>query len=362
MNNYSEISIQLSHSPLVSYSQKVLEELENDIFFAISSSKDQVFRSKRESIKKIDDLKISLISNPTNFGNVSSKIIDININSIPVEFLKMDRIPDEVTINLENSLIITTSNIFAEIGSIRFGKLYENLPNSVFVIHDYDNHHWISNNIQAAIFADVYVPAHQDEHLIASRLNPNILGGIPCGSNQWSADFISSYGRNNLLNKRSLLPLGKYYFYEKFVHRNKLITTLSKDYPEIGFVKKDFHKLTAEEKWQEWSNHALHWIAPVLNDLPIRFFDALITGGIPIIPSGLKPFIESLQIPRDYYAIYRPLDLMDPDPLLKQQGEKFLKIGNAGILERHEFALKHFHVDKIIHKLITKTLSLYGLR
>ena len=122
------------------------------------------------------------------------------------------------------------------------------------------------------------------------------MGGIPCGSNQWSSDFIKNYGVNNLLNKRSLLPLGKYYFYEKFIHRNKLITTLSNNYPDIGFVQNDFHQLTPEQKWGEWSNHALHWIAPVLNDLPIRFFDALITGGIPIIPSGLVPFVERSEV------------------------------------------------------------------
>jgi hypothetical protein len=361
MNNYSEISIQLSQSALTHHCLKTLEEVENDIFFTISASKDQVYRLKRDFFQKNKLHKINVIANNTNFGYVSNKIFDSDICILPSYLLKVDQISDELLEALDNSLVISTSNIFADIGSITFSKLYENLPNSIFVMHDYDNHHWISNNIQLAIFSDVYVPAHQDENLIASRLNPNVIGSIPCGSNQWSADFINGYGKINLLNKRSLLPLGKYYFYQKFIHRNKLITTLSKVFPTIGFVETDFHNLTPEQKWLEWSHHALHWIAPVLNDLPIRFFDALITGGIPIIPSGLKPFVESLQIPDDYYAIYRPLDLMDPKPLISTQGERFEKLGKNGIMERHEFALEHFHIDKIINKLIKNTLKLYDI-
>jgi len=361
MNNYSEISVQLSQSALVQHSLKVLEELENEIFFAIASSKDQVFRSKCELFKKTNVPKINVIANHTNFGYVSNNISGRKINIIRSESLKPDRIADDIVRALENSLIISTSNIFSEVGATQFGKIYESLPSSIFVIHDYDNHHWIPNNIQVAIFSDVYAPAHQDENLMASRLNPNILGGIPCGSNQWSADFIGSYGKNNLLNKRSLLPLGKYFLYEKFIHRNKLITTLSKSYPSIGFVKQDFHRLTPEEKWQEWSSHALHWIAPVLNDLPIRFFDALITGGIPIIPSGLKPFVESLQIPEEFYATYRPLDLMDPSTIITAQAKRFEKLSDTGILERHKFAMEHFHIDRVIDKLVTKTFKLYEI-
>jgi hypothetical protein len=196
---------------------------------------------------------------------------------------------------------------------------------------------------------------------MASRVNPNILGGIPCGSNQWSMDFITNFGKDNLLKKRSQMPLGKYYYYEKFIHRNKTINTLSQHYPTIGFVKHDFHTLSPTEKWVEWSSHKLHWVAPVLNDLPIRFFDALITGGLPIVPTGLRPFINSLQIPEEFYATYGSLDILNPTELLVRQNESFEQLGEAGILDRHQFALKHFHIDTIVNKLITKSFNLYGL-
>ena len=361
MTNFSDISTQLSQSSLVHHQIKTLEELEAEVLFSIACNKDQIFRSKYELFQKNKTIRINVIANNTNFGCVSSNISGREINVISTEMIKNDINIVGLTKQLENSLVVTTSNLFAEIGAARFGVIYERLPSTIFVIHDYDNHHWISNNIQAAISSDVYAPAHQSDNLMASRVNPNILGGIPCGSNQWSMNFINTFGKDNLLRKRSQMPLGKYYYYEKFSHRNKTISTLSQNYPEIGFIKQDFHTLSPMEKWLEWSGHTLHWVAPVLNDLPIRFFDALITGGIPIVPSGLKPYIDSLQIPDKFYATYGPLDVLSPRDLLAAQNERFDQLGEAGVLERHQFAFEHFHIDVIAEKLITKSLNIYGL-
>ena len=359
MINFSDISIQLSQSAIVHHSLKTREELEADILFSIACNKDQIYRSKCESFQKIDEIKINVIASSTNFGCISSAISGQKINVISTDIIKSTDNDGQLIQRLQNSLVVSTSNLFAEIGAVRLGMLYERLPNTIFVMHDYDNHHWINNNLQVAIFSDVYVPAHQSDNLMASKVNPNILGGIPCGSNQWSTDFIQSIGKQNLLIQRSNMPLGKYFFYEKFLHRNKIINTLSPIYPEIAFVKQDFHALSPEIKWQEWSNHKLHWIVPVLNDLPIRFFDALITGGIPLIPSGLKPFVESLQVPKEYYATYGPLDILNPKDLIEKQNSRFDFLGSSGILERHEFALNHFHIDVILDRLIRGTIELY---
>lgn len=359
--DFSNISSQIAQSGLAQYPLKMLEELESEALFSIACNKDHIYRSKCGRIKNISDPKIHIIANNTNFGHVSSNISGHEINIMSVEMIKSPSNDNHLKESLRNSFVITTSNIFAEIGSAKFGALTENLLSTVFIIHDYDNHHWIDNNIQAAIFADIYAPAHQSDYAIASRVNPNILCGIPCGSNQWSKDFILNYGNQNLLSKRSSIPLGKYFIYEKFLHRNKVINTLSQTYPDIGFVDQDFHLLSPQEKWQEWSGYALHWIVPVLNDLPIRFFDSLITGGIPLVPTSLKPFIQSLKIPEEFYASYSPLDILDPKVLVKNQIERFNLLGEAGILRRHQFALEHFQVDAIIEKLIQRSFKLYGL-
>lgn len=357
--DFSDISIQISQSPLIHHSLKTLEELESEIFFSIACNKDHLFRAKYDLIHKNGLNKIYVIANNTNFGHISSVISGDQINTLSVNEIKSIGNDGHLIQSLKNSLVITTSNIFAEIGSSRMGSLSEKLPSTIFAVHDYDNHHWINNNIQVAIFSDVYVPAHQSDNLMASRVNSNIVGGIPCGSNQWSMDFILSFGKENLPIERSDSPLGKYYFYEKFIHRNKVVNTLSNSFAGIGFVGQDFHALSQEEKWREWSGHELHLIVPVLNDLPIRFFDALITGGIPLIPSGLKPFVDSLQIPEALYGTYGPLDILDPKKLFETQSERFKGLGLTGILERHNFAVDNFQIDAILGKIISESKRLY---
>jgi len=357
MVNFSEVALHLSQSPLVSSSSEAISAIESDLLFSIACKKDEIRREKLKLIK--GNLNLVVVGNPTNLGNVSR-----NNQYGSIEFLTSSQVKNSISEGallekIDKALIIMTSNIFAEIGIQKLASLYEKLPKSIFAIHDYDNHHWFGNNLQAAIFSDVYIPSHQDEFLLASRVNPNIIGGIPCGSNQWSREFINQESKKLTSTTRLNDPLGKYYFYEKFLHRNKAISTLSQIYPTINLVNADFHNLTQEQKWEEWSGHKLHWIIPVLNDLPIRFFDALITGGIPLVPGGLKPYIQSLGIPENFYIEYGPLDLIDPQSLVEMASKQFDEDGPEGINQRHQFALEHFHVDAILEKIVSETLRLY---
>jgi hypothetical protein len=358
MVNFSEVALYLAQSPLIQHSLKVLGEVESELLFSIACEKDKIYREKKGLIKA---LKMVVIANATNFGNIGDHNNYGLVKILSAESIKNSENDDSLLLNLNNSLVITTSNIFADIGIERLGALYYQLPNTIFAIHDYDNHHWINNNIQAAIFSDIYIPSHQADNLISSRVNPNIVGGIPCGTNQWSMAFIKRNLSSLLACQRAEQPLGKYYFYEKFGHRNKAISTLSQSFPSINLLEKDFHALSQEQKWLEWCGHKVHWIIPVLNDLPIRFFDALITGGIPLVPSGILPFVNALDIPESFYISYGPLDIIQPKEFIKKANERFDLEGVNGIKTRSEYAVKHFHVDAIIEKIMGATLKLYEI-
>ena len=359
MVNFSEIALHLAKSPLVQHSLKSLEEAESELLFSIALEKDRIFREKKSLLGQP---KTIVIANPTNFGNISDHNCFGNIKILSVESIRDSERNDDLLNDLDNALVITTSNIFADIGIERFSYLYSRLPKTIFAIHDYDNHHWIACGVQAAIFSDVYMPSHQADNLIAARVNSNIVGGLPCGTNQWSFDFIKRHADSLLSRSRENAPLGKYYFYEKFIHRNKLIATLAESYPSISLLNGDFHTLTQEQKWDEWSSHKLHWIIPVLNDLPIRFFDALVTGGLPLIPSGLKPYVAALGIPENYYLTYGPLDIINPKDLVSRANSLFDSEGENGIVERHRYALENFHVDAIIEKIIAAVYKVYAIK
>lgn len=359
MVNFSEVASHLAKSPIVQHSLMVLGEVESELLFSIACEKDRIYREKKSVIKA---LKTVVIANPTNFGNISKNNRYGEVKVLSTERIKDLGNDDNLLKDLTNSLVITTSNIFAEIGFERLGALYYQLPKTIFAIHDYDNHHWIPNNIQAAIFADIYIPSHQDEYLLASRVNSNIVGGIPCGTNQWSMEFIRQHGSPTFTCQRTDQPLGKYYFYEKFSHRNKAISTLAQNFPSIGLLDKDFHALSQQQKWSEWCAHKVHWVIPVLNDLPIRFFDALITGGLPLIPSGLKPYVAALGIPEKFYITYGPLDIIESKEFIKKANEQFDSEGIDGIKARHQYAVRHFHVDTIVEKIISATYAIFDIK
>ena len=40
------------------------------------------------------------------------------------------------------------------------------------------------------------------------------------------------------------------------------------------------------DRLRQWCSHKAHWM--VMNDVPMRLFDALTTGGIAIMPDSLK--------------------------------------------------------------------------
>ena len=358
MINLSVICDQLPKSDLINAALHSLKEAESDAFFAIAAKKAEIYRIKRAHFKGKSFKHIFVVKNNTNFGYLSDKIASDDITFLDSSFFSQSNLK-EIKTTLEDSLTLMTNNVFAKIGASNFLAIYEENLKTVFAIHDYDNHHWLQNSALISLLCDVYIPAHQESLLICSRLNPNVIGGIPCGTNQWSKDFISSSCVLKNSKGRRNDPLGKYYPYEQFLFRNKIVNTLEKTYPNISLIKNDFHSLSQSEKWEEWSSHKLHWIIPVLNDLPIRFFDALVTGGVPLVPRGLIPYIQALQIPEEFYSSYGPLDVIEPQQFIEENLKKFEELGDAGITKRHQFALEHFHIDKICGKIIEHTKKMY---
>lgn len=357
--NFSNIAQELANSDLAKVINMAQQNLEAEILFSINLNKEKIYSYKKDLFLNSTFKDIFIVYNLTNYGHVSDRINDQIIKKIELQKFKSASANELIEL-LKDSIIIMTNNLFAYIGIDKLSIIYESLPNSLWIIQDYDNHHWIENSIQAAIFADIYLPAHMDGEInLFTKLNPNIPCFLPCGSNQWSTKFICEHYDDLINISRQLLPLGKYYFYEKFIHRNKVINSLNNHYKSIGIVDKDFHQLSNEEKWNEWIDYRYHWIIPTANDLPIRFFDALITGGIPIVPKSLSPFVNMLKIPEKFYKTFSAEDIIEPANLINYLNDSFEINSTEAIIERHLFALENYHIDQIILKLINITKKYY---
>jgi hypothetical protein len=196
------------------------------------------------------------------------------------------------------------------------------------------------------------VPAHLSSSIIQSRINPNIDITLPCGTIQWTRELLFNHLEKILNLNRTKSPLGMHNFYEKFKYRNSVISTLGKNIPSVQINLDNFHIRSANDRFNEWASHSCHWIIPVHNDLPIRFFDALITGGIPIIPSSLVHQMEFFKIPAHFYVTHDALDILEPTEVIQRANDLFEKHSVEGILERFQFCLNNYHVNSIASSII----------
>ncbi len=245
---------------------------------------------------------------------------------------------------LEGAVVIINNNDLAKpearVGYLRF---YEECLHTCFVVWDWDNHHWLDLSTFAAAHCDVYAPAHHENLYLLTRYNWLTAGPVYCSTVQWSRKLLTESLSDMLIAQRSDQPLGMHIPYVQFKFRMQVISTLNQRYPGVGFSSPGFHVRTAEDRLKEWYSHQMHWIAPVLNDVPIRIFDALITGGIPIVPSSMQLLQPVSQIPRNHIVFYSPTDIVNPETVVFAAKEKFELSGSDGIAERHRYALEHHH-------------------
>lgn len=321
--------------------------LENTDFFNVYYEKSIIKRNKKIHFEKIKEFKgIYYISDFTLYQH----------NAPYAEERKIINLSDKdlikSNINFNDTLIIMTNNNLARIGPLEFINFIRNFERALIVIHDYDNHHWYQLSILSAIIADIYIPAHISNNAVQARINPNIDITIPCGSIQWSPELLFNNLQQIFNLKRIKQPLGMHNYYEKFKYRNSIATTLGQKLNSVNLNVENFHTRSPIDRLSEWTNHTCHWIIPVNNDLPIRFFDALITGGIPIIPSGLIQYMNFLGIPKDFYVTYEAADIINPKNVIDNANYIFEKGKTQGVIKRFNYCFEKFHYNSILNTII----------
>ena len=192
-----------------------------------------------------------------------------------------------------------------------------------------------------AAHSDIYVPVHYENLYLLSRYNWLTAGPVSISSQQWTHKFLTEHLPEMLLAERSDAPLGIHTEYDTYSFRNQVVSTLHQHYPSIGFLSSPYHLRSHDERLKEWCSHKTHWISPVLNDAPTRIFDALVTGGVPIVPSSLRFMPPVNAIPRGHIAFYSPLDIVNPKEVVDRANKLFDEGGRDGIVIRHRLALQH---------------------
>jgi len=328
---------------VVAAQNQLVSALQEENLFPLAYQKAIALKDKRARMQGRQIARVVLLIGPPNLACASDVIDGQRFEKVDTDAF-IGLLADEGSFleSFKDTLVILTNNILARIHPQRFAAIAAKTPYTLYAIHDYDNHHWHEMSLQCGLLADAYFPAHLGDFGLLGRVAANIIPGVPCGSIQWTKPFLEKKLETLFDQPRQPGPLGMHNFYSKFTHRNQVIQTLSQRFPKVGFsTDRDFHALTEEEKWQEWTQYDYHLVVPVNNDLPIRFFDALISGGVPLIPENLRVQTDFLNIPRDWYVTYGADFLLSPG----------LEFPNTSTFRSQSLTAKTvelFHIDHII--------------
>ena len=335
---------------------------QSEAFFHLAVAKDMRIKTLRENIARTGLRKVYLSSNLAGF---ECAIEGVDLGVLDKDFFHE---PDPLRrlakkVQLGGCIVIVNNN---DVGSDESREAYASFfgecEATFFVAWDWDNHHWLELSPFLAALSDCYAPAHHENLYLLSRYNWRIAGPVYCSSVQWPRKYLAEHLPEMLNAERSDAPLGMHIPYAPFSFRLQMITTLNQFYPTIGFSSHSFHGRTSEDRLKEWCSYKTHWIAPVLNDVPIRIFDALATGGIPIVPESLRFLPPVNAIPREFIAFYSATDIVQPQDCVARANCLFDAGGREGMVARHKLALQQYHGDASVRKMLDYAAEVLDIR
>lgn len=300
---------------------KITDFLQDEELFFLNYHRGQ--RQKKFQLRNNDNTHRKIYLGPL-LRNVELQGYDVEM--LPSNFLSlMEKNAAEFQEKITGAYVILNNNDFSGATPNQleaYLDLYHAAQDTIFVVWDGDNHHWLSLGLLLAMHSDYYFPAHPENYSIYSKFNADIQQHNPLGCIQWKKDLLKNEIDNLLTNERKDGPLGSHGFYSKFSMRNKIISTMSSRVQSVGFSNGEYRGKTEKENLLEWASYKLHFVVPVNSDLPYRIFDGLITGGIVFVPSFLKTIAPDY-LSHPNILSYSEIDLMDPNSLINRGLERF---------------------------------------
>jgi hypothetical protein len=222
----------------------------------------------------------------------------------------------------------------------------------------WDNHHAFADSIKTAALFDLVVPIHENRVNYLKTVNGLVTSAIPAACYQWSIPEAERFFYESLKHERSDSLYGGFGDYEGS-SRNNLIRACIAEIPgnklflvRPGSPSPYFSLGGMDAHFRDWASHKVSLSVSINTDIPIRIFDALVTGQIPLVASNINAFDhfispekqKSLPVPRFHRAAV--------DEVARTY-RKALKLfdagGQRGMIERHQYAIKN---HMMCHRLL----------
>lgn len=330
----------------------IVTEIQNEALFKCNAFKEPKVNAKIKAARSFKKLWLGpILQNATSdayeIHRFKPRFWEFNEESI-----------DSLAGMLEGAIVILINNDFSGASMqnlLAFKELCANCPNTLFILWDHDNHHWLQLSLMLALVFDLVVPAHPENMSVLSRYNSNIQAPVFTGSIQWPQSLLKQNLDRIMDASRSPEPLGMHAFYPSFVLRNQIVQTLSL-HPHIGFTDGSYRNNTPAENFAHWAGHKTHFCALVNNDIPYRVFDAMITGGVACVPRSLAVW-RGLHPEPDRLVFYGCSDVFDGTELFKRAAQRFDELNSVLSKAGAAKLVSTLHVDARIQEILSRALS-----
>ncbi len=171
-------------------------------------------------------------------------------------------------------------------------RLVRERPDDLVVAWLYDNHHEFAENELVARACHAVFPAHGfcDGYLRTPTPDDGRIVGPPTPMcvTQWPrGELVEHWSRTNGVPRADGL-LGGFSYYALAHRRNILVHALRREPWATGIAlhigARPYHDLSPYDRFLDWRRYKTSLHVSVADDLPIRVFDALAAGHVPIVP------------------------------------------------------------------------------
>ncbi|GJE52617.1 hypothetical protein GOFOIKOB_5690 [Methylobacterium tardum] len=238
--------------------------------------------------------------------------------------------------------------------------LHDEAKPRVGIIWLIDHHHEFEQSLRLAFEFDFYVHAHPTRVDYLRSVARNCLGLLPCCFGQWEPLDVEAFAGRYMVGPRVDALYGGFRGYNDSFSREAFLRTAIERIPgnnlflipynEPNESHRYFSK-SGEEQFEEWCRHKTSAVLAVNEDVPIRLFDALATGQIPIVSDDVQS-LEMILPPADQLALpvlrYRAGDVDDLERVHREAVRLFDAGGEAGAWRRHRYAVaQHSYVARL---------------
>ncbi len=290
------------------------------------------------------------------FGNAYEHVSRERFNIFTIEpaaFLRGEF--PEVDVLIIRSQAVDTDKKLAAAHSIMSAR-----PRVLTLCFGWDHHHMARIHALMSIKFDIFIPMHESSvdylrSLIGLVTRP--VSAFSQFTNPWVIDDLA---KEALLRPRSDAVYGKFTGYghprDALIERcrNELEGSVIECRP--GFDNTgDYFKISERERFFDWASYKVSLSLSINNDVPMRIYDALLTGQIPLVSRNITGFehifseAEQKALPIIRFSFEHPLAIK---AAWQRALKRFNEDGDAGIMRRHECVRRHHLLENRLKTLL----------